>query len=47
MLSKPVDQRPIDALDPMLRDHVLEALLPGAGAAFALCLLMFVLMFTI
>lgn len=44
MLPKTVHQRPIDALDPMLQDHVLEALLPGAGAAFALCLLMFVLM---
>lgn len=47
MLSRTARRRPVDPIDPVLQDHVLEALLPGAGAAVALCLLMFLLLFAI
>lgn len=47
MLPRTASRRPLEPLDPVLQDHVLEALLPGAGAAVALCLLMFLLLFVI
>ncbi|MGE3289753.1 MAG: hypothetical protein AB7I59_02810 [Geminicoccaceae bacterium] len=47
MHPRTASRRAVDPFDPALQDHVLEALLPGAGAGLALCLLLFLLLFAI